>query len=338
MAGVNLQSGLLDQRVALDVQGVESLRRAARQSPEEGLRQVSKQFEAIFMNMVLKSMRDAVPSSGMFESQGQKLYQSMLDQQLAQTMSGRGLGLADAMYAQLRRNLPADAGQAAAASATAGRESLRAAPSRAAAASATSTPQPAAQWLPVPVASAIRQPRAAATPLAPLAAPPVAPPAAEPSRGFLPALRTQAKDFVARVADAARTASEATGVPRALIVAQAALESGWGRREIRGADGTPSFNLFGIKADRAWRGPVTEAVTTEFVDGAMQRVTARFRAYGSYEEAFADYAKFLTGNPRYARVLSAPDAEQAAAALQHAGYASDPGYAGKLVRLMRRLF
>lgn len=336
MAGVNLQSGLLDQRVALDVQGVESLRRAARQSPEEGLRQVSKQFEAIFMNMVLKSMRDAVPASGMFESQGQKLYQSMLDQQLAQTMSGRGLGLADAMYAQLRRTLPADSGPAGAVSATAGREAQRAAPSRAGAASAI--PPPTQQALPVPVARAIRQPQAAATPLAPLAAQSTAPAPAESGRGFLPALRAQAQGFVDRVADAARSASEATGVPRALIVAQAALESGWGRREIRGADGAPSFNLFGIKADRSWRGPVTEAVTTEFVDGAMQRVTARFRAYGSYEEAFADYAKFLTGNPRYARVLAAPDAEQAAAALQHAGYASDPNYAGKLVRLMRRIF
>jgi len=330
MATGTVQAGGLDQRLALDVQGVDSLRRAARRSPEEGLRQVSRQFEAIFMNMVLKSMRDAVPASGMFDSQGQKLYQSMLDQQLAQTMAGRGLGLADAMYAQLRRGLPAAATDAAAAAGPAAAGAVRE-PRPAATVTATA---PAADASAAPQARAIRQPRAAAAALPPLPAP-QAPAGTDGAPGLLPALRAQAEDFLGRVAQAARSASEATGVPQALIVAQAALESGWGRRELPGVDGARSFNLFGIKADRSWRGAVTEAVTTEVVDGALQRVKARFRAYGSYEEAFADYARFLAGNPRYARVLSAPDAQQAAHALQRAGYATDPDYAAKLVRVMK---
>ncbi len=143
--------------------------------------------------------------------------------------------------------------------------------------------------------------------------------------------------FVDRVGAAARAASAASGVPAVLIVAQAALESGWGRREIRQADGSPSFNLFGIKADRGWRGPVAEAPTTEYVDGRPQRVRARFRAYGSYEESFADYARFLAGNPRYAGVLSAATPAEAARGLHRAGYATDPGYAAKLLRIIERL-
>ncbi len=135
---------------------------------------------------------------------------------------------------------------------------------------------------------------------------------------------------------AAQAASRASGVPARLILAQAALESGWGRREIRGEDGSPSFNVFGIKADRRWNGRVVEAATTEYVDGAAQPTRAAFRAYGSYEEAFADYAKFLQVNPRYAAVLSGGDAAQAAQALQRAGYATDPDYAAKLVRIMDR--
>ena len=97
------RSGALDQRFALDVQGVDALRRTTRTSPQEGLRQVSRQFEALFMNMVLKSMREATPQSGLLDNTNEKLYTSMLDQQLSQNLSGRGLGLAEAMLVQLQR-------------------------------------------------------------------------------------------------------------------------------------------------------------------------------------------------------------------------------------------
>ncbi|MNS95194.1 Peptidoglycan hydrolase FlgJ [compost metagenome] len=134
----------------------------------------------------------------------------------------------------------------------------------------------------------------------------------------------------------AQAASAASGVPAPLILAQAALESGWGKREIRADDGTQSFNLFGIKADKGWKGATVETTTTEYIDGEPQKVRAKFRAYASYEEAFTDYARFITRNPRYANVLATADPAQAAHGLQRAGYATDPKYGEKLVRIMQK--
>ena len=118
------------------------------------------------------------------------------------------------------------------------------------------------------------------------------------------------------------------------MIAQAALETGWGRAELRAADGTPTYNLFGIKAGGGWRGAVAEAVTTEYVDGVAQKTVQRFRAYSSYAEAFRDYAALLSSNPRYAAVLERQDAAGFARGLQRAGYASDPMYAAKLERII----
>ncbi|MHB1125287.1 MAG: flagellar assembly peptidoglycan hydrolase FlgJ [Ramlibacter sp.] len=312
----------LEQRFSLDVQGVASLRRTVRQSPDEGLRQVSRQFEALFMGMMLKSMRDATPASGLFDGQHTRMYTSMLDQQLAQHLSGRGLRLADAMYEQLRRSVGSDA-------ATAGPP---------AGPSAAAPVRPAAAAGPAR-STAIRTGHAAPVALAPLGAYAAGGTAASSERPRAePSLSARVQRFVERLGDAARAAAQATGIPETLILAQAALESAWGRREVRGDDGAPSFNVFGIKADRSWRGPVTEATTTEMIEGVAHKVRARFRAYGSYEEAFADYAKFLTGNPRYGRVLGEADPARAAQELQRAGYATDPDYASKLVRVMKRLF
>jgi flagellar protein FlgJ len=133
----------------------------------------------------------------------------------------------------------------------------------------------------------------------------------------------------------ARVAEGQTGVPARFVLGQAALESGWGAREIRAADGRNSFNLFGIKAGRGWNGPVIEATTTEYVNGLARRSVERFRAYGSYAEAFADHARLLQGNPRYAGVLSgSQDAVSFAAGMQRAGYATDPRYAEKLAQVI----
>ena len=119
------------------------------------------------------------------------------------------------------------------------------------------------------------------------------------------------------------------------MVAQAALETGWGRREILHADGSPSHNLFGIKAGPGWKGPVAEVTTTEFVEGRPVKLKAAFRAYGSYAESFADYARLIGTNPRYAQVMaSADDAARFAQGLQRAGYATDPQYADKLARVI----
>ena len=129
----------------------------------------------------------------------------------------------------------------------------------------------------------------------------------------------------------------ATGIPAAFMVAQAAHESGWGRREIRHADGSPSHNLFGIKAGAGWTGPVAEVTTTEYVDGRAHKVIAKFRAYASAAESFADYARLMRDSPRYQAVRQADSAREFADGLQRAGYATDPNYAKKLISIMQQI-
>ncbi len=164
---------------------------------------------------------------------------------------------------------------------------------------------------------------------APAAAPAIADPAA-PAAGH-------EQSFVNRMLEPAMEASRATGLPASYIVGQAALESGWGRHEIRGPGGAPSHNLFGIKAGAGWRGATVEAMTTEYVDGQPRKQVERFRAYGSYADAFSDYARLLTGSPRYARALEArEDPSRFAQAIARAGYATDPAYAAKLAGTIRR--
>ena len=239
------------------------------------------------MNMVLKSMREATPSSGLLDSQNEKIYTSMLDQQLTQNLSGRGVGLAEAMLAQLQRSIAAagvpDDGR--------NRRACRCAPRGL----CRCTPQSG-----IPLGSSPSQAAHARSP---------APAQVDLSvyqvnneragqRAPRPAsLQGHVDQFVNRMGASAQAASDASGVPAPLILAQAALESGWGKREIRADDGTQSFNLFGIKADRSWKGPVVETTTTEYVDGEPQRVRAKFRAYASYDEAFTDYAQLHDPQP-----------------------------------------
>lgn len=316
------RAGALDQRFALDVQGVDALRRTVRTSPEEGLQQVSRQFEALFMNMVLKSMREATPSSGLLDSQDQKVYLSMFDQQLTQNLSGRGVGLAEAMLAQLRRQLPAGAPDAEA-DAEIGVKPMSLEPRG-------GLPYNPRAGIPIGSAPSGRVSTAADLGVYQFNGERRAPAAASAS------LQGNVDEFVGRMGASAQVASAASGVPAPLILAQAALESGWGKREIRADDGTQSFNLFGIKADRGWKGATVETTTTEYVDGEPQKVRAKFRAYASYDEAFTDYARFITRNPRYANVLATDDPNEAAHGLQRAGYATDPKYGEKLVRIMQK--
>jgi flagellar protein FlgJ len=139
--------------------------------------------------------------------------------------------------------------------------------------------------------------------------------------------------FVTELWPHAQRAGQALGIDGRVILAQAALETGWGERLPRTADGRPSFNLFGIKS-HGWGGAVARVPTLEFRDGALQRETADFRAYGSYAEAFDDYARFLTENPRYRQALAAGSAAGFAHGLQAAGYATDPAYARKILGVL----
>jgi flagellar protein FlgJ len=147
-------------------------------------------------------------------------------------------------------------------------------------------------------------------------------------------LPLSAREFVGRVWPHAVEASRSTGISPQFLVAHAALESGWGRNEIRQSDGSASHNLFGIKAGKSWNGSSVEAATTEYVGGEAQSTVERFRSYGSYEEAFRDYANLLRNNPRYGGVIGSQDGAEFAKGLQRAGYATDPAYADKLNRII----
>lgn len=259
----------LDAGLAIDAQGVSALQQAARRNSPEALKATAKQFEALFMNMVMKSMREATPQEGLFDSDQSRMYTTMLDQQISQKLSERGVGLADALVRQL-------SGAAAA--------------------------QPAGE---------------------------------APSSAVSQQAHVQA--FQDKLMPHAEAASRETGIPAKFMLGQAALETGWGRREIAGSDGTPSHNLFGIKAGAGWKGKVVEAATTEYVNGVPETRMEKFRAYDSYADAFRDYARLLRGNPRYEAVLAnATDAAGFAQGLQRAGYATDPNYAAKLTRIIRQ--
>jgi len=139
--------------------------------------------------------------------------------------------------------------------------------------------------------------------------------------------------FVQRHAAAAARVEHDSGIPAAFMLGQAGHETGWGRSEITMADGSPSFNLFGIKATGGWTGKVAEITTTEYVNGTAQKVVAKFRAYDSYEDSLRDYARLITQSPRYAQVSQQTESVQAwTTGLQRAGYATDPDYASKLSR------
>jgi len=258
--------------------------------PKAAIKEAAKQFEALFMQELMKSMRQATLASGMLDNAGTQMGTEMLDTQFANQMTGLPGGLSDVIARQLERQMSGVA------------------PGRAGLASQVA---PAA-------ASAAGAP--ARSEAAPRASP------------------TQ-EEFLLLHQTSARAAEAQTGIPASFMVAQAAHESGWGRHEIRNGDGSASFNLFGIKAGAAWTGRVAQVTTTEVVDGQPRKVVAKFRAYGSYEESFRDYAQLMKDNPRYASVVTAAagpnrSVQGFAQGLQRAGYATDPAYADKLTRVI----
>ncbi len=172
-----------------------------------------------------------------------------------------------------------------------------------------------------------------AAPPAPMTAPGAgAAPTPSESLGSLHPSGSQSA-FVQRHAAAAARVEQDSGIPAAFMLGQAGHETGWGRSEITMADGSPSFNLFGIKATSGWTGKVAEITTTEYISGTAQKVVAKFRAYDSYEDSLRDYARMITQSPRYAQVSQQTESVQAwTTGLQRAGYATDPDYASKLSR------
>lgn len=296
------QSGLLG-----DARSLDGLKGQASRDPRAATRQAAVQFESQFMQMVLKSMRDAtMKAEG--ESSAQENFTSMLDAQFASQFAGKPGGLAEMIEKQLAAQMKAMPASPASGGARPPTVSGTAAVFKAAGMDRAVTAPPATQ--PAAMVSTVDRARARAT-------------------------STQA-DFMQRLLPHAQAAERATGVPASFILGQAALESGWGRGEIRNADGSHSFNLFGIKASAAWKGAAANARTTEFEGGQAVRRTERFRSYSSYADAFTDFARMLVNHPRYGQaVRGASSAEGYAVAMQRAGYATDPQYASKLARTIR---
>ena len=281
---------------ALDGRGLHELRRELRNPTPESMRAVAKQFESLFVQTLLKSMRAATPGDSLFGGQGVKQYESLLDQQIASNISeGRGVGLAAMVERQLLGK------------------------------SAASTAAPTA-----PSERSLAAYRRHA-----IAAPAPAEAAAEPAASGQTTSWESPQSFVRSIYPVAQRTAKSLGVPPETLVAQAALETGWGEHVLRRPDGRSSFNLFNIKAHGGWRGDTVRVSTLEYRDGVARREGADFRAYGSLDEAFTDYADFLRRQPRYADALnSGGDALHFLHGLQRAGYATDPAYAEKIRRIM----
>nr|WP_290699538.1 flagellar assembly peptidoglycan hydrolase FlgJ [Halomonas sp. UBA3074] len=325
----------MTSQFALDMNGFQRLQHTARVDPEAGVNGAAQQFEALFIQMMMKSMRDATPSAGLMNSSATDTYQSMLDQQWSQVMASRGMGLAEVLVEQLERQ---GAIPKAESSANADRElqaliagiprgtprMLDGSFSAAQASMAEATPQGSGRFL--DELEAIRQGVQRSSE-------PVTSTLAQREQNAL----AHVDQFVQTLAKPAQAASATTGVPAELILAQAALETGWGRHEITTRNGNNSHNLFGIKAGSHWQGETTDIVTHEYIDGRRTQVVDTFRVYDSFEHAFTDYASLISNNPRYAGVIQAPNAELAARELQRGGYATDPLYADKLVAVMKSL-
>lgn len=303
MIGRTDLSNLSDQ-LAFDGKGLDALKQAARNNSPEALKAAATQFEALFMSMMLKSMRQAGGQDGMFDNEQSRMYTGMLDQQLSQKMASRGIGLADAMLRQLSNNSNNSMAQSV--------ESE----------DAPSNPLPMGGLVGL---NQYRFQQGLERGVG----------AARDSRdGTSPSQQVQ--EFSRKLGPHAELASQITGIPAKFMLGQAALESGWGKREIKAPDGSTSHNVFGIKATGAWKGDTVDVLTTEYTNGIAFQKVEKFRAYDNYADAFQDYAKLLTDNPRYQNVLwQGIDASRFATELQKAGYATDPHYAQKLTSIIR---
>lgn len=279
-----------------DFQGFAAMRRDAQQQSPEAIKQVAKQFESIFVGMMLKSMRDTLPEGGLFNSETERMYRDMFDKQLSLNIAnGQGIGLA----AVIERQLSQQTGVLPTSSESSGIDATSGVPS-------------GAQITPCKSCA----------------------PEGAPAKDTHQTPWQSADDFVDSIWPYAVRAGNDLGVSPEVLVAQSALETGWGKQMRNAGDGTPSYSLFGIKADSRWDGERVSVSTLEFRDGAMQRERAQFRAYGSVAEAFDDYVDFIKSNPRYQLALAKSYDPQAwASELQQAGYATDPDYADKIERV-----
>lgn len=310
--------------VFTDINGLQGLRTLGKTDQDAALKEVAKQFESMFVSMMLKSMRDAsdvFSEDSLFGSPESDFYQNMYDDQMAVTLTeGEGTGLAEVIHRQLMSQYGTD-------TKTAGEiDQQRIFDRRFTGISHTiKRVEEELEKLPASLenndtltANTTTQPTDTAT-------------FGQGSKGQ--SFATPA-DFVAAVYPFAEKVGSELGVDPKAIVAQAALETGWGKYTIKGEDGRPSFNLFGIKADNRWDGDVVSIQTHEYRQGVKVNEQANFRSYASMEAGLQDYAAFLRDSTRYQDAINqnAAGAEYGHA-LQKGGYATDPEYGNKVERI-----
>ncbi len=296
-----------DASIYTDLQGLTQLRAEARQKSPAAMREASRQFEALLVQMMLKSMREAKLGPGLGDSDQSEMYQELYDKQLSLELTRhRGLGVAEMIMKQIGGNNataspPASPGMSPILQALRTQQSTMNAPTPYGQALSGEAENPSTQ-----VSSSMTLTRA-------------------------PIDVSTPRAFVRSVWTHAQHAGRLLGLKPEVLVAQAALETGWGRSMIQHPDGSSSNNLFGIKANSTWDGQQVSVPTLEYSNGIPTRTSATFRAYGSMADSFSDYVNFLKSNPRYRNALAQAGNPQAfTTALQQAGYATDPSYAQKI--------
>lgn len=305
-----------------DLTGLAQLKHSSGGDDDAALKQAAKQFESIFMGMLLSSMRKAnevFEDDGVLNSNATKFYQDMYDKQLSTELSEKGsLGLADLLVPQLRptkgKTTPA---------------SMLKLPTEAApvpdktASADTSVPaiDPAKNTAEVVQPVVTTAPQVITETLA-----------SEPDPDNEDWSFESPGEFIQKLMPAAKQAAQKLGLEPLALLAQAALETGWGQRTFKTADGSNSFNFFGIKAHNSWQGDVAVVDTLEYRQGVAQKEKAKFRAYESPEQSLGDYVDFIKSNPRYQQAVAMADNPKAYfQQLQAAGYATDPNYAQKIL-------
>jgi len=277
-----------------DFQGLNQLKTQARNKSPEAIRAVARQFETLFVQMMLKSMRDANIGEGLFDNDQGKIFQEMFDKQVSLDMTKhQSIGLSAMIVKQLggqESKTQSDAGDM-----NRGFDLLTA--KRFSITNARST-------------------------------------LIERDDGNINVSKTP-QEFVKSLWPHATKAANQLGVDPEVLIAQAALETGWGKSMIKNDDAGTSFNLFGIKAGRSWQGERANVTTTEFENGSMASKKETFRVYGSIGESFSDYVSLIKNSDRYSNAVEfAPDSDAYLDALQNAGYATDPNYANKIKGIM----
>ncbi len=312
---MSMNTNPLEKQNFFDLGDLNALRQDAlksggdQQASNEALKKAAEQFESIFTQMLMKSMRKANEAmedkNSPFNSSGVKFFQEMHDQQLSLELSKKGsLGLADLIVKQLSPNVD-------------GYKPSSVLRNDAQLPMQKTTTEQLPEFI-------RRQPE-------------VTPEVAKAEKADDQPRFDSPESFISEMWEHAKTAAQKIGLNPAVMIAQAALETGWGKHVIAKQDGSSSLNLFNIKADRSWQGEHAKKMTLEFEKGLPVQKQANFRAYESIKDSINDYVNFLQSNPRYSQALNSTDKpEQYLDELQQAGYATDPNYAEKIKNVLQR--